>query len=345
MKFGSLFSGIGGFELGFENVGMECIWQVEKDQYCRSVLEKHWVNVERFIDVRTVGKHNLEPVNLICGGFPCKDLSLAGRREGLRGEESGLWFEFERIIKELLPKWIVIENVPGLLSSNGGEDFKTVIKALDELGYGVSWRVLDSQYFGVPQRRRRVFIVASLGDTSCAQILFNSESPNRYEEKTVAQKNNHSDNRHGDILGTWWDGRDRTMTLDRVLYKHQAMPEKNRLPAALVPAWRECPMCEDYWCNIHKMHVGDCTCAPTDTWLERGENLGIELYPYSPCILRYITPTECELLQGFPAEWTAYKSDGKSISDSQRYKMCGNTISVPVAKWIGNRIISIDNVN
>lgn len=175
MKFGSLFSGIGGFDLGFERAGMECAWQVEIDANCQNVLKKRFEGVKIYNDVREVGRHNLEPVDLICGGFPCQDLSVAGKREGLAGERSGLWFEFARIINELEPKWVVIENVPGLLSSHKGQDFAIIIQWLAERGYGLAWRILDSQYLGVAQRRRRVFIVASLGGGSAAEVLFESE--------------------------------------------------------------------------------------------------------------------------------------------------------------------------
>ena len=175
MKFGSLFTGVGGFDLGFEHAGFECVWQVERDSHCLEVLAEHYPNVERYTDVRTVGRNNLEPVDVICGGFPCQDVSIAGKRAGLAGERSGLWSEFARIIDELEPKWVVIENVPGLLSSNRGRDFATVIRWLAERGYGVAWRILDSQYFGVAQRRRRVFIVGSFGNGSAAEILFESE--------------------------------------------------------------------------------------------------------------------------------------------------------------------------
>lgn len=183
MKFGSLFSGVGGFDLGFERAGMECVWQVEFDKACQSILKKHWSEAELFDDVRTVGKHNLKPVDVICGGFPCQDVSVAGKRAGLAGERSGLWSEFARIIDELEPKWVVIENVPGLLSSNRGRDFATVIRWLAERGYGVAWRILDSQYFGVAQRRRRVFIVGSFGSGSASEILFEREGVRWNTEK------------------------------------------------------------------------------------------------------------------------------------------------------------------
>lgn len=194
MTSGSLFSGIGGFDLGLERSGMVCEWQVEIDQKCRDVLAYHWPDVERYEDVRDVGRRNLEPVDIITGGFPCQDVSVAGKREGLAGERSGLWFEFHRILEELTPRWVVVENVPGLLSSNGGRDFAVILQGLVEIGYGVSWRVLDAQYFGVAQRRRRVFIVGSLGDGRAAEVLFESESgawdtpPSREKRQRVAQE-------------------------------------------------------------------------------------------------------------------------------------------------------------
>jgi DNA (cytosine-5)-methyltransferase 1 len=175
LTFGSLFSGIGGFDLGFQRAGMVCRWQVEIDAACRQVLARHWPDVPRYEDVKNVGDGTLAPVDVICGGFPCQDVSVAGKRAGLAGERSGLWFEFHRILGELHPRWAVIENVPGLLSSNGGRDFAAIVSGLVELGYRVAWRVLDAQYFGVAQRRRRVFLVASLGTGSAAQVLFESE--------------------------------------------------------------------------------------------------------------------------------------------------------------------------
>jgi DNA (cytosine-5)-methyltransferase 1 len=114
-------------------------------------------------------------VDLICGGFPCQDLSVAGRRAGLRGERSGLFFEFARIAQTLRPTWLLIENVPGLLTSAKGHDFAVIVDTLADIGYGLAWRILDSQYFGVPQRRRRVYIVGHLGAPCPPEILFEPE--------------------------------------------------------------------------------------------------------------------------------------------------------------------------
>lgn len=178
LRVGSLFSGIGGFDEGFIRAGMDVSWQCESDPQCLSVLRYLYPNTKTFEDVKHVTKP-IEPVDLLCGGFPCQDLSVAGRREGLAGERSGLFSEFMRILTECSPspRWVVIENVPGLLSSNKGRDMETVLGALEERGYGWAYRCLDSQFFGVPQRRRRVFIVGHLGDwRSAAKILFERES-------------------------------------------------------------------------------------------------------------------------------------------------------------------------
>lgn len=173
LTYGSLFSGIEGFGVGFEKSGMECLWRCEKDQQCRTLLADKWKDVPIYEDVREVT--GVARPDVICGGFPCQDLSVAGRRKGLAGERSGLWFEFLRVLEETKPRWTVIENVPGLLSSHGGRDFAVLLHGLVSVGYRVSWRVLDAQYFGVAQRRRRVFIVGSLGDGSAAEILFECE--------------------------------------------------------------------------------------------------------------------------------------------------------------------------
>ena len=187
MKVGSLFSGVGGFDLGLERAGMEIAWQVEIDPQSRSVLRHHWPNAELHKDVNDVGRTNLAPVDLICGGFPCQDLSVAGKREGMAGQRSGLWWEFHRILGELTPRWCLIENVPGLLSSNEGRDMLALVDSLEQLGYGWSYRILDSQHFGVAQRRRRVFIVGHLGGPCPPEILLESEGVSWDSEEGEAQ--------------------------------------------------------------------------------------------------------------------------------------------------------------
>lgn len=156
MRFGSLFSGIGGMDLGLERAGMTCAWQVELDPFCRRVLAKHWPDVPKFEDVRDVGAHNLEPVDLIAGGFPCQDISYAGYGAGLAGERSGLWYEFARIIRELGPSYALVENVAALLDRGLGD----VLGTLADLGYDAEWSSLTACALGAPHMRRRVFVVA-----------------------------------------------------------------------------------------------------------------------------------------------------------------------------------------
>ena len=138
---------------------MTCTVQVENDPYPTKVLERHWPHVTRHTDIKDVTADDLGTIDLLCGGFPCVDISAAGRRAGLAGERSGLWFEFARLIDEARPEWVVVENVAGLLSSNLGDDLAVILGTLEQLGYEWAYRLVDSQWFGVAQRRRRVFIV------------------------------------------------------------------------------------------------------------------------------------------------------------------------------------------
>ena len=174
LRVASFFSGIGGFDLGFERAGMAVVFQCESNKFCQKVLFKHWPQVKLVANIHDVIPNDIPESEIWCGGFPCQDLSLAnqGKRKGLGGQRSGLFFKFADLLSQRLPRWIVIENVPGLLNSFHGEDFRTILQTLDELGYGLSWRVLDAKYFGTPQRRRRVFIIGSLRSLISAQVLF-----------------------------------------------------------------------------------------------------------------------------------------------------------------------------
>lgn len=191
----SLFSGIGGMDAGLARAGFRHVGFCESDAYRRDVLRARFPGVPVHDDVCTLflgepargatperdsatvddGGGQTGPgvsvrVDLLCGGFPCQDLSVAGKRAGLDGARSGLFFEFARIIGTIRPRFVLVENVPGLLSSNGGRDFGVVLETLADLGYGVAWRIVDSRFFGVPQRRRRVFIlgVDARGDPRAA---------------------------------------------------------------------------------------------------------------------------------------------------------------------------------
>jgi DNA (cytosine-5)-methyltransferase 1 len=178
----SLFAGVGGFDLAMERNGVKVVASVEIDKHCQDVLAQRFPNSKLFDDVTTVKGSDLigagfnPSTGIIAGGFPCQDLSVAGKRAGLAGERSGLFWEIARLVEETQSEYFLIENVPGLLSSNKGKDFGVVIGTMADIGYSLGWRVLDAQYFGVPQRRRRVFIVGRRSTSDgVAEILFKSQ--------------------------------------------------------------------------------------------------------------------------------------------------------------------------
>jgi len=156
LTFGELFAGIGGFSLGLERAGMTCKWQVEIDPYATAVLKKQWPEVPKHEDVRTFPPQGEWGVDLICGGFPCQDISVAGKGAGLAGARSGLWYEYARIIGELRPRYVIVENVAALLARGMG----TVLGDLSTLGYDAEWHVIPASAVGAPHRRERVWIVA-----------------------------------------------------------------------------------------------------------------------------------------------------------------------------------------
>jgi DNA (cytosine-5)-methyltransferase 1 len=172
LTFGSLFAGIGGFDLGFERAGMTCKWQVEIDDYANRVLAKHWPNVHRERDIRECGKHNLEPVDVICGGFPCQDISYAGLGKGLDGARSGLFFEAIRLVRELRPRIVVLENVAALLTRG----LDRVLGTLAESGFDSEWGCLPAAAVGAPHIRDRVFILAYCENTHVQKVLSKNTS-------------------------------------------------------------------------------------------------------------------------------------------------------------------------
>ena len=194
----SLFAGVGGFDLALERSGVKVVASVEIDQKASAVLVKQFPNSKLFNDIKGVTGEQLinagfDPENgIITGGFPCQDLSVAGKRAGLDGNRSGLFYEIVRLLDETKAKYFILENVVGLLSSNSGADMGAVIGALVERGYGVAYRILDAQHFGVPQRRRRVFIVGCAGDSgrTPAQILALTESSIGHFSKSRKKKEN-----------------------------------------------------------------------------------------------------------------------------------------------------------
>jgi DNA (cytosine-5)-methyltransferase 1 len=202
----SLFAGVGGFELALQNNGVDVVASVEIDDAARGVLAHQFPNATLFTDVQKVTGNDLITAGfipeqgIITGGFPCQDLSVAGRRAGLAGSRSGLYWEIVRLAEETQAKWLVLENVPGLLSSQKGRDMGIVLGTLVDCGYSVSWRILDAQYFGVPQRRRRVFIVAGRTSTErVGQILLESQGSARNPASSKQEGQDSSDSTAGSL--------------------------------------------------------------------------------------------------------------------------------------------------
>jgi len=364
LTYGSLFTGIGAADLAFDRCGMVGKWQCEIDVKAREIENRHWPEMERFEDVRTIGRRNLSPVDLIVGGFPCQDLSVAGKRAGLAGVRSGLWFEFARVIDELETKWVVIENVPGLLSSDRGRDFAVIVQWLAKRGYCVVWRVLDSQYFGVAQRRRRVFVVASFGNGSAAEVLFESEGmfghtaprrETREEDPAVSGNVSETTSRISEIdtrvtcrLPASGAGLDRpsgsgnqldfcipydTSNLSETGSVAMTLQSKksggyslNYSPVVFTPG----NLARGAGENPNESVVGTLVAS------KFGDRFPHVAYGYG---VRRLTPVECERLQGFPDGWT----DGQS--DSSRYKQLGNAMTVNVLEWIGRRIVIASKYN
>ncbi len=298
VRLASFFAGIGGFDLGFERAGMETVWQCEKKQFCLDILEQHWPHVERAEDITEVEPDDIPQAAVWAGGFPCQDVSLArmGPRSGLRGRQSGLFYDFAELIGECRPAVVVLENVAALLSSHDGRDFAIVVRTLAELGYGVAWRVLDSRHFGVPQSRSRVFVVGSLGGpASAGAVLFESERGDRDSEK---------------------GGQDGSKSV-----------------------------------SPFKVCVGDpergfvkklAHCLYAESARHTGTDWSRNYVSYPEGRVRRLTPLETERLQGFPDDWTRPKVEVENVNtlDSARYHACGNAVSVPVAEWIGQRLMS-----
>ena len=168
MRVGSLFSGIGGLELGLERAGMQVVWQVEFDPFCQEILQKHWPEAKRYGDIRELREDELEPVDLICGGFPCQPHSLAGQRRA-SDDDRDLWPEMLRIIRAVKPRWVLAENVPGLLSSEAGRFFGGILRDLAESGYSVGWDCIPASAVGAPHKRERIFIIGEVAHSESGE--------------------------------------------------------------------------------------------------------------------------------------------------------------------------------
>jgi DNA (cytosine-5)-methyltransferase 1 len=294
---------------------------VEWDNHCRSVLNYHWADVPKWGDIKNVDGGFLPPVDCIIFGSPCQDLSISGKRKGLEGERSGLFYEATRIIKEMrnatgnvYPRYSIWENVRGALSSNFGRDFTAVLHALGEAGAHLSeYCLLDSQNFGVPQVRNRVFVI-SIYDFAAAkrspdEIFYYSNSMSKHIEKnnnaqldrneTLRQSIERNDPASEQTkVSEWWNGK---QVVETLLTNPSFMPDKSKLFVLV-----------------------ETNC--------KAEN---EL------TLRRLTPLECERLQGYPDDHTRWRADGTEQGLTQRYKQTGNGVTTPVAKYVAEQLLNV----
>lgn len=346
----SLFAGIGGFDLAMERAGVDVTVAVEIDKPCQSVLAKHFPHTVLFDDVSKVtcedilGSGFRPDHGILTAGWPCQGNSVAGRRGGLADPRSGLWSDVHRLLAGLRPRWFVGENVPGLLSVNQGEDFPGLIKSLDELGYGVAWRVLDAQYAGVPQRRRRVIIVGCLGDgASPAEVLFEPESgyrdsaPGRSPREDSAEAVEDSAGIAKCLTSNYRiDAEAETFVPTSVTGDITHTPRAEGADASEDGTGRGTPIVavpvamrgREQGSQIEYGNPGD----PAYTVRTPGGGSSYPMVAASNAVRR-LTPTECERLQGFPDGWT------EGQSDSTRYRQLGNAVAVPVVQWVIDRIV------
>lgn len=188
MRHASFFSGVGGLDLGFEKAGIETVSVSEIDPYANAVLAERFPGAPNLGSITEVNADDIPEADIWSGGFPCQDLSVAGKRAGFAGKRSSLAFTFLDLVEKRRPRWLVLENVPGLFSSNKGADFARLLYEMEQLGYSVAWRTLDARFFGVAQRRRRVFIVASLESDRSAEVLFECEGCERHPTPSQPQR-------------------------------------------------------------------------------------------------------------------------------------------------------------
>ena len=384
MKVLSLFSGVGGFDMGLENSGMETVFQCEWDKHCRTILDRHWPTVPKWDDVSTLtGEHILTHapvIDVVAWGSPCQDLSVAGKRSGLKGGRSGLFHEGIRIINELrkasngkYPRISIWENVYGAINSNKGEDFEAILKEMVEAGSLLcEWRVLDAQYFGVPQRRRRVFVVAVFDSATanrCPDPLLPVSEGLLWHPKTGATTRQSSAGTTSasvrssraiigsDIVGP--------LAASDWKFPQQQQVHENKCVVETFTKSRRAQSATDdeTWVEgkpaptLNSFNQGDVRAttvivnqpmlldgtrvddvrvyeSPVQTLKERMGTGGNNVPQIldSTLAVRRLTPIECERLMGWPDNWT------EGQADTHRYKQCGNGVASPVAEWIGEQL-------
>jgi DNA (cytosine-5)-methyltransferase 1 len=390
MKYGSVCSGIEAASVAWHPLGWEPQWFSEIEHFPSAVLKHRFPDVPNLGDMTQLNQNpvfNEQPIDLLVGGTPCQSFSVAGLRKGLADPRGNLMLTFLSIADKRRPKWIVWENVPGVLSSNGGKDFGTFLGALGELGYGFAYRVLDAQHFGVAQRRRRVFVVGYLGDwRPAAAVLFESESLQRDSKSSRAKRQETPTDAQGGVGATSYGTGLNPQLMATLCAKDNEKlgsdqwVKEGKAIVGFKPSWWVRATSPDGRETIGTLRQRDYKGIGNDD-LESGRGLAIEVKQVAQPIavdcfnqtinektsqtigssasdvnhygavlqtmaIRRLTPKECERLQGFPDDWTKIPYRNKPADqcpDGPRYKACGNSMAVPVMRWIGTRIQMIEN--
>jgi len=357
IRYFSMFTGVGGFELGLQNAGLlqqenkermsnsdrassqfySCVGFSEIDKYANQLLTTKFPEVKNYGDATKINPRELSDFDMLCGGFPCQSFSIAGKRRGFQDTRGTMFFEIARILEIKRPKLIFLENVKGLLNHNKGETFKIILQTLEELGYEIQWMVLNSKFFGVPQNRERVFIIGSLRGTPRPEIL---------PFKFCYSENNQME--QGEKIINYIQKADREIAR---IYNPKGISPALHLKTG---GWQE-PKIYENMLNTKTRDVEDAlfvgktiafqedkpvqsTYIPQNNdarCIQAGEPKEVLIEPSMK--IRRLTPTECERLQGFPDGWT------EGFSDTQRYKMMGNAVTINVIKAIGEKLPQIKN--
>ena len=340
LKFFDLFAGIGGFRLGMEKAGHECIGSCEWDKYARETYKKNFGSYPEYNDAKNMSLTSQPYFDVLCAGFPCQAFSIAGKRLGFEDTRGTIFFEIARIAKEKRPRYLFLENVRGLLSHDKGRTFRTILNTLDEMGYDAEWQVLNSKYF-VPQNRERIFIIGHLRGERTGKIFPLGQFYEKDDSKKLEQVGNIDTKGHNSLWGRVYDPNGIAANLNA---NGGGLGAKTGLYAIVndKKGIRNVQNCTCIDANYWKGHVqhGARTMIylsntnanmkqreqeRKETWtLGTGTDFGIK----EGVRIRKLTPVECERLQGFPDNWT------QGVSDTQRYKQCGNAVTVNVVEYI-----------
>ncbi|HEM6387965.1 TPA: DNA cytosine methyltransferase [Streptococcus suis] len=338
MKFLDLFAGIGGFRLGMERAGYECIGFCEIDQFARKSYkaihdtegEFDFHDITRVTDesVRGIGR-----VDVICGGFPCQAFSIAGKRAGFEDTRGTLFFEIARFASILRPKYLFLENVTGLLNHDNGNTFETILGALDELGYDAEWQVFNSKNFGVPQNRERVFIIGHLRGAG-GRAIFPFERGDKEIGSLQGQSTNTITARYGEAQGSGSyiiEGQQPKIIQRGHGYNQGG--EHDTAPTLTSNSWQENNHVKvyDFYNRKTKDEVGTLTASGHQGNTKAG-TFGI----LDGIRIRKLTPRECWRLQGFP-DWAFDRAQAVN-SNSQLYKQAGNSVTVNVIEAIARKL-------